>query len=244
MSVNVARKLLVVAGILTSFVVVGCSSSPMVRTTSKPSESKRQYLGLRKLALMPFNVVAGEKGAEDQIADILITELNLNDTFEEVEDPRYVANVLKGLKIRKLDTLDLETVNKLGTEMNAQAILLGNVNAWGMGLGGTEAAMHVSITLTLIDTTTGKPIWVGTGAHRASFSWARVFGLNEGPTDLEVGRKLVRSLIKDMDKEISAKRKVELVRIKEEEAAKLKSAAEAEKRRLEEQMKLELQEGK
>ena len=242
MFVNVARKMMLIISILTLMGFVGCSSAPRVRTVSKPSESKRQYLSLKKIAIMPFNNIAGEKGAEEQVVDLLLAELNLTDIFEEVEEPRYVANVLKGLKIRNLDTLDLETVSKLGTEMNAQAILLGNINAWGLGEGGSEAAMHISLTLTLLDTTTGKPLWIGSGAHRASFSWGRVFGLNEGPTDLEVGRELVKSLIKKMGNEIEDKRKAELARIKVEESAKLKSAAEAEKRRLEEQMKLELEE--
>jgi hypothetical protein len=67
----------------------------------------------------------------------------------------------------------------------------------------------------------------------------RALGLNEGPTDLEVGRSVIISLLKDMDKKITANREKELVRIKTEESAKLKAAAEAEKRRLEEMMKEE-----
>jgi len=233
---RVARKSVLSIAVFLAFALASCSGSPSVKSISKPSESKRQYLGLKKVAILPFTNLGGDKGAEDQAVDIVKLELNLLGTFPEVENPLYVADVFKSLKIRKLDTLDPETVKKLGSEMGVQALLLGDINAWGLG-EGSEAAMHVSLTLTLIDTTTGKLLWVGSGSQRASFTWGRVFGLNEGPTDLEIGRKVVSSLLKSMSKEIKRRREAEMVRIKAEEAAKLKAAAEAEKKRLEEQKK-------
>lgn len=218
--------------------LAGCAGGPALRYAVKPSESKRQYLGLKKIAVMPLNNIGGSKGAEDQALYMLINELNIINTFEEVEDPRYVSGVLKALKIRKIEDLDLETVQKLGSETKAQCILLGDIHAWGLGQGA-DAAMGVSMTLTLIDTTTGKPIWVGNGSKRASFTVGRAFGLNEGPTDLEVARDVVISLLKSLNKDIQVRRDDELARIKIEEEAKLKAAAEAEKRRLEEMLKQE-----
>jgi hypothetical protein len=216
----------------------GCGSSPDLRTVSKPSDSKRQFLGLKKVAVLPMNNINGDKGAEDQAMGILVSELNIRNTFEEIEDPHYVGSVLKALKLRKVEELDLETVQKMGSEMGAQGLIFGDIHAWGLG-EGDEAAMHVNLTLTLVDTTTGKPIWIGSAGQRASFTWSRALGLNEGPSDLEVGREVIIDLLKKMDKEIKSRQEEELVRIKAEEAAKLKAAAEAEKRRLEEMMKEE-----
>jgi hypothetical protein len=235
MNRNVAQTVFLTAILTAALTMVGCTSAPNVRTSTRPSESKRQYLGLKKVAILPLYNIGGNKGAEEQLMDILYSELAINPAFEEVEDPRFVGNVMKALKIRKLDTLDVETVNKLGSEMRAQAILVGNINAWGWG-EGAEASMNVSLTLTLLDTGTANPLWIGAGSHRGSFTWGRVFGLNEGPTDLEIGRTVVRSMLKDMYKEIETKREAELKRIKADEEAQLKSAAEAERRRLEEQM--------
>ena len=238
MKSKVARMMLVAVTAITAVQITGCSSAPDLRSVSRPPESKRQYLGIKKIAVMPMNNIGGNKGAEDQLTTLLMPELNLVGTFEEIEDPRYVANVLKALKIRKLDSLDLETVRKMGSEMRAQALLLGDINAWGYG-EGADAAMHISLTFTLLDTNTGKPLWIGSGTERRSFTWSRAFGLDEGPTDIEVARDLIISLLRSMDKEIEDRREDELARIKAEEAAKLKAAAEAEKRRLEEQMKEE-----
>jgi hypothetical protein len=220
----------------------GCAGAPSIRTASKPSESKRQYLGLKKVAVLPFTNIGGEKEAENQIIGILITELNIKRTFEEIEDPRYVKSVLKALKLRNVEELDLEVVQKMGSELKSQALLLGDIHAWGLG-EGDGAAMNVSMTLTLMDTQTGKPIWIGSGAQRASFTVSRVLGINEGPTDLEVAREVIISLVKDMDKNITQHREEELSRIKAEESSKLKAAAEAEKRRLEEIIKQESEEG-
>lgn len=238
MTIRVARKLTLI-GIAIAFVTIpGCAGAPTLRSVSKPSESKRQYLGLKKVAVLPINNIGGDKGAEDQAMGIIVSELNISGTFEEVEDPRYVGSVLKALKLRKVDELDLETVQKMGSEMNAQAILFGDIHAWGLG-EGDAAAMHVSITLTLMDTQTGKPLWIGNGAERASFTWSRALGLNEGPAALEVARKVIVSLVEKMNKEITRNREQELDRIKAEEASKLKAAAEAEKRRLEEMLQQE-----
>ncbi|MDT8366917.1 MAG: hypothetical protein RRA15_10560 [bacterium] len=214
---------------------LGCAGAPVTRTVIKPSESKRQYLGIKKIAVLPFNNIGGEKLAEEQAIRFVVNELNIIGTFDEIEDLHYVGSVLKNLKLRKIEELDLETIQKMGSEMNAQALLAGDIHAWGLGKGDA-AAMQVSITLTLIDTQTGKPVWMGNGAHRASFTMNRALGLNEGPTDLEVGRSVIVSLVKDMDKKINDYREQELERIKAEESAKLKAAAEAEKRRLEEMM--------
>jgi len=222
--------------------LAGCSGSPEIRQVSKPSESKRQYLGMKKIAVLPFTNIGGIKGAEEQALIITVSELNIQGTFEFVEDPHYVGSVLKALKLRKIEDLDLETVQKMGSETGAQILLFGNINAWGLG-EGDAAAMQVSITFTLIDTQTGKPVWIGNGYRRASFTWSRALGLNEGPTDLEVAREVIVDLLKKMDKEVNNRREAELQRIKTEESAKLKAAAEAEKRRLEEMMKEEETEG-
>jgi hypothetical protein len=234
MATKIARGLLVVAAAVAALGAAGCGGVQL-RTASMPSESKRQFLGLKKVAVLPFNNPAGEKQGEDLIIDLMVTELNIRRTFEQVEDPHYVANVLKALKIRKIEDLDLETVKKMGSEMKSQAVIIGNINAWGLGKG-QDAAMQVSVTLTVMDTETGKPIWIGNGTRRASFTMSRAFGLDEGPTDLEVGREVVMVLLRQMDGDINDRREAELVRIKEEEEAKLKAAAEAEKRRLREQL--------
>ena len=179
MITKVARNATSIMVVLFLVSNIGCAGAPVTRTVIKPSESKRQYLGMKKIAVLPFNNIAGEKGAEEQAIRFVVNELNIIQTFEEVEDPHYVGSVLKNLKLRKLDELDLETIQKMGSEMNAQALLFGDIHAWGLG-EGDDSAMHVSLTLTLIDTTTGKPVWIGNGVHRASFTMQRAFGLNEG----------------------------------------------------------------
>jgi hypothetical protein len=221
---------------------LGCAGAPDIRHVSKPSESKRQYLGMKKVAVLPFKNIGGIKGAEEQAVSITVSELNIRGTFELVEDPHYVGSVLKALKLRNVDDLDLDTVQKVGSETASQVIMFGDIHAWGLG-EGDAAAMQISITLTLMDTQTGKPVWIGNGSRRTSFTMSRALGLNEGPTDLEVAREVIDDLLKKMDKEVNSRREAELQRIKAEESAKLKAAAEAEKRRLEEMIQEEETEG-
>jgi hypothetical protein len=193
---------------------------------------------MKKVAVLPFTNIGGMKGAEEQALSITISELNIRGTFEQVEDPHYVGSVLKALKLRKIEDLDIETIQKMGSETGAQVIMFGDIHAWGLG-EGDAAAMQISITFTLMDTQTGKPVWIGNGSRRASFTMSRALGLNEGPTDLEVAREVIVDLLKKMDKEVNSRREAELQRIKSEESAKLKAAAEAEKRRLEQMMQEE-----
>ena len=159
MTNRIAPMMILLCTVFVIALFSGCAGGPDIRAVSKPSESKRQYLGLKKVAVLPFTNIGGEKDAENQIMGMLITELNIKGTFEEIEEPRYVRNVLKALKLRNVEELDVEVVQKIGSEMNSQGLLLGEIHAWGLG-EGSEAAMHVSITLTLMDSQTGKPIWV------------------------------------------------------------------------------------
>ena len=130
--------------------LAGCAGAPQIRAVSKPSENKQQFLGLKKVAVLPFTNIGGDKGAEQQVMGILVSELNIRGTFEEVEDPIYVGSVLKSLKLRKIENLDVEIIRKMGSEMDAQALVLGEIHAWGLGNGET-AAIKVSITMTLMD---------------------------------------------------------------------------------------------
>jgi hypothetical protein len=230
---KIARFPSIITLLLLGAFLIGCAGAPQVRTVSRPSESKEQFLGLKKVAVLPFTNIGGDKGAENQVMGILVSELNIRGTFEEVEDPLYVGGVLKTLKLRKMENLDVETIRKMGSEMNAQALVFGEIHAWGLGDGET-AAIKVSITMTLMDARTGKPLWMGNGLRRASFTMSRALGLNEGPTDLEVARDVIISLVRDLDKQVEQRRKEELARIQAEEEAKLKAAAEAEKRQQEE----------
>src|SRR5512138_2159009 len=134
MVTKIARCLTVLTLALAVAGVAGCGGVSL-RSSGMQSESKRQFLGLKKVAVLPFNNIAGEKQGEDLIIDLMVTELNIRKTFEQVEDPHYVANVLKALKLRKIEELDLETVKKMGSEMKAQAVILGNIDAWGIGKG-------------------------------------------------------------------------------------------------------------
>lgn len=237
MTAKIARFVTATAMAVALLAAVGCGGGVDLRSNARPSESKRQFLNLKKVAVVFANNIDGEKVGGDQLTDLLTTELNIIGTFEQVEDPRYVGNVLKALKVRKgtIEELDLETVKKMGSEMKAQAVILANINAWGLGKGD-GAAMHVTMTLTVIDTETGKPIWRAMGTRRASFTWSRALGLDEGPTDLEVSREVIVTLLDQLDKDVADRREKELEKIKQEEEAKLKAAAEAEKRRLREQL--------
>ena len=79
--------------------VLGCGGVS-VRTYSKPVTGERQYGKVKKVAILPFDSVVEGAQAPKIAGDLFLQDLLARETFESVEEPRYVAELLKKLKLR------------------------------------------------------------------------------------------------------------------------------------------------
>ena len=152
----------------------GCAPV-QTQTYSKVATKERVYSNVKRIAVMPFDILtegaAGPKNAEN----ILINQLLAQYTFDKVEEPRYISGLMKKLKLRNTESLDREIVQKIGQELNVDAILVGSLYLFGQEEKSED--IEFSLFLNMLDVQTGEIIWSGRSYVRSTTSWAQVFGL-------------------------------------------------------------------
>ena len=210
-------------GIVTNGVDVTSSVKPF------SSEEAQQFSSIKKIAVLPFDNLTKEKDVEQFLSGLLITRiLKQNNLFDSVEEVRYVANVMKMLKIKRTQILDRDLVLKMGETMRCEAVLVGEINAYN--IGKKDESTDISINATLLDTRSGDILWTANVTKSSSTSWGKVFGVTPGPNHIEMAKDVVDSLVSSLSHSVR--------KIREEE-----SSMEVDKKLLEEPAKAPAEEG-
>jgi len=219
------KKIILVA--LALVAAAGCSR-PVLRGHVQPSKTKDQFTRIKRVVIFPFENYSEAKDVDKTIDVLLPAALLEEQVFSEVEDTRFVRDVMKKLKITSTDILDKEVLKKLSDEMSAQGIIYGKVVVYGRGKE-KDASSQVTMDMQLVDPSTGNVLWVGNVSAYGGLTAGKVFGVTEGKTDIEVAREAVRKLASAMASDIVDRRNreskgliVELRKEHEREEARLK----------------------
>ncbi len=205
-----SRFLQAVTAATLALMAVGCAGTS-VQTYSKPPTGQRQYGKVRKVAVMPFDSVVEGAQAPRIAGDLVMQELLSRGTFEAVEEPRYVVELMKKLKLRNTEGLDREIVRKLGEEMQAQALILG-----GLLLFGEEEVsetVEFSLQVNMLDVETGDIVWSGRSYARSATTVGEILGVSKGPSVNDVAQGGVASLVGRLDREWRRAREGEVERM-------------------------------
>lgn len=206
------------------FFVAGCASTTL-NTYSKDAGQERVFGNTKKVAVLPFETV-GEAGAGPKnVESSLVQKLLTNRTFQVVKEPRYVAGLMKKLKLRNAETLDKEIVQKIGQELQVDAIIVGALLLYGEDEKSTD--VEFSVFLNMIDVDSGDIIWSGSNYLRSSTTWGEVFGLSEAPSVNNLAVRGIEELADEIDSafvdsrytenKIIMKQASEAVKVEEEE---------------------------
>lgn len=215
------RRILGLAFLGALALTVGCASTTL-HSYAKPATGQRQYGKIKKVAVLPFDSVAEGAQVPKAVGDVFLQQLLSRETFDAVEEPRYVAALMKKLKLRNTEELDREIVRKIGEELKAEALVLGTVLLFGEEKG--SEITEFSLRTDLVDAETAEILWSGQTYVSSSTSLGEVFGVNKGPSPTDIARKGVAKLVRDLDGEFRDARKLELKRMLE--SAKAQKAAE------------------
>jgi len=199
---------------------MGCAGAS-VQTYSKPATGQRQYGKVKKVAVLPFDSVVEGAQAPRITGDLFLQEVLSQGTFEMVEEPRYVNELMKKLKLRNTEGLDREIVRKMGEELRAQALILGDLLVYGQE--ETSEIVEFSLQVNMIDVESGDILWSGKTYARASTTVGEILGVNQGPSPNDVARRGVGSLVARLDREFRRAREAEVERMLE--AAKAQGVA-------------------
>ncbi|OGQ99172.1 MAG: hypothetical protein A2521_08740 [Deltaproteobacteria bacterium RIFOXYD12_FULL_57_12] len=147
-----------------------------------------------KVAVLPFENHTSDAFAADRLRDIAMTQLMATGSYDVV-DKGLVDSVLLEEAIEKNAPLSKATLGRLGQLLNVQAVLLGSVDQASEARGGGGFGYpEVSLTLRLVDTSSGTVVWQASG-HRSGYSLAgRLFGA--APKDeFQISLDLIKDLL-------------------------------------------------
>ncbi len=206
------RRLYSAVGAIWMVAVLGCAGAS-VRTYTKPPVGERQYGKIKKVAVLPFDSVVEGDQPKRLARDLFVQELLARGTFEIVEEPRYVQDLMKKLKLRNTEGLDREVVRKIGEELQAQALVLGDLLLFGQE--ENSEVVEFALQVHLLDVETGDLIWAGRTYARASTTLGEILGVNQGPSPSDVAAKGIARLVSRLDHEFRAAREAEVQRMLE-----------------------------
>jgi TolB-like protein len=173
------------------FFVIGCGS------ISKHYYVRQQvdYNSIKRVAVLPFETLTSDEYAGEKIRQSVITEL-LSRGIDVVE-PGEVTRALVELKIRSLGSIRTTDIQTLAKTLGVEALMMGSVEAYGISRGITVSYPEVSISLRLIEASSGKIIWSVCNTSGGPNFWTRHFGA-ENISLSETACKVVKEAIDTM----------------------------------------------
>ncbi len=191
-SVNQVNKLnilfLALSSMLILFFVYGCG------TTSKLYYVQQQfdYTSIKRIAVLPLESLTSDEYAGEKIRQSIITDL-LSRGIDVIE-PGEVTRSLIDLKIRSLSSIKTSDIQTLAKTLGVDALMMGSVEAYGISKGISVSYPEVSISLRLIEGSSGKIIWSVCNTSGGPDFWTRHFGA-ENISLTETANKVVKEAI-------------------------------------------------
>ena len=189
------KKHLISVAVLLVILLLSACGSISIQSSVKPfsSEEAQQFSSIKKVAILPFDNLTKKKDVEKLLSALLTTSLLNEGVFESVEDVRYVASVMKMLKIKRTEILDRDLVLKMGETMRCEAIILGEIDAYE--IGKKDESTDISISATMLDTRSGDILWTANVTNSSSTSVGKVFGVTPGPNHLSMAKDVINTLV-------------------------------------------------
>ncbi|MEW6570411.1 MAG: hypothetical protein AB1390_04455 [Nitrospirota bacterium] len=147
---------------------------------------------IKKVAVLPFENFTGDQFAGEKVRRIVITEL-LEKGIDIVE-PGEVTRHLKDLKVRSIGLMKINEIQDVGKALNADGVIVGSVETYGMSRGISVTYPEVTIFLRLLKTDSGDIVWSIRHTSGGPDFWTRHFG-SEGPSLSETARKVVKEAV-------------------------------------------------
>jgi hypothetical protein len=186
--------------------LAGCARV-QTQTYAKQATRDRKFGGIQRVAVFPLDTLSEDASGPKNTENVLIQELLALGTFESVEEPRYVAGLMKKLKLRNTETLDREIVKKIGQELDVDALIVGSLLLNGQE--ETSTNVEFSIFLRVLEVESGDIIWSGSTFVRSDTTWQEVLGLSEGPSINDLAARGALDMADEIDDQFVDARELE-----------------------------------
>jgi hypothetical protein len=148
---------------------------------------------VRKVAVLPFENLTTATAASDRVRDVFMTMMQATGSSYVVPPGEVARGVDRASVARPTMPTSDDAVN-LGKVIGVDAIITGVVREYGEVRTGNSSAGVVSVSLTMMETQTGKVVWSASATRGGVDAADRLFGGGGEPMDL-VTADAVRDLL-------------------------------------------------
>lgn len=156
------------------------------RCASKPTRylhPNADLAAIRKVAILPFENVSGERAASDKVHKIFLVELLSLEAFEVIE-PGQVSRVVRNETAVTPDQLTPDDLKRIAKSLGADGLFLGQVVDYREARGANNAAPEITIQLRLVESQSGSTVWSTSQTRSGVKMSTRLFGVrSESLTD-------------------------------------------------------------
>lgn len=124
------------------------------------TDRNMDFGAIRNVAVLPLTNLSRDQGGGDRVRDVFASHLLATNAVYVVPQGE-VGRVLARLSVANPAAPTIEEVQKLGTALKVDAVILGTLNEYGEMRSGSAAANVISLSLQLQETGTGKIVWSG-----------------------------------------------------------------------------------
>ena len=190
------RRILILKIIFPCFVFIFFTACATTSNTYR--DPNMDFGAIQAVAVMPFVSLTRDNVAAERVRDVFISKL-LSTGAVYVVPVGEVARGVARAEIANPATPSPEEVVKLASIIKVQAVITGVLKEYGEVRSGTTSANIISVSLQMMEVTTGKVVW-STSATKGGISiWDRLFGGGGQPMN-KITEKAVDDLINKLFK--------------------------------------------
>jgi hypothetical protein len=159
-------------------------------------DSQMDFGSVKTVAVMPFANLTREQSAAERVREVFANSLLATGTVYVLP----TGEVLRGISRISLSSATspaVEEVVKLGGLLKADAVVTGVVKEYGEIRSGSASSNVVSVSAQMIETATGKVVWVGSSTRGGIGFGDRVFGGGGAPLN-DVTEDAVDDLLRQL----------------------------------------------
>ena len=151
----------------------------------------RGAAGLR-MALLPFDNLTEDQGAAKTVENLVLVEF-LKQSAASVVNPGEVNAVLLEQRLRVTTAIPSATVKVLGERLGVGYLMQGVVHEYQMQRGTTGQYPVVSVTLRLVDVSTGEIAWALSSSRRGN-DRESLFGIGRVDSLEQLAQQMVEEM--------------------------------------------------
>ncbi len=175
--------------------VLLASCTPRI-TSGVYRDDKMDFGALQTVAVMPFQNLSRDNVAAERVRDVLINRL-LSTGALYVVPVGEVARGVARAEITSGAAPAAEDVVKLAQLIRAHAVFTGAVHEYGEVRSGPSSANVISLSVQLVEGTTGKVVWSASSTRGGIGIWDRLLGGGGRPMN-DVTREAVDDVIRKL----------------------------------------------